>query len=96
MMLTVLYDRSARLHQPPSPQLSSFSSSCSDSNRVYLYDLMSWGQQASQERVLEPEDLDDLEDARASLPAHRSRVAISGRDLRSVGRAVPSWRQGFH
>eukprot|EP00752_Nemacystus_decipiens_P003541 g3267.t1 len=50
---------------------------------------------ASKERALDPEDLDDLEDARASLPAHCSRIAISGRDLRfNAGRAVPAWRRG--
>eukprot|EP00903_Cladosiphon_okamuranus_P017588 g16200.t1 len=50
---------------------------------------------ASKERALEPEDLDDLEDARASLPAHCSRIAIGGRDLRfNAGRAVPAWRRG--
>ncbi|CAM9712984.1 unnamed protein product [Ectocarpus sp. 12 AP-2014] len=53
------------------------------------------GTKASKERMLEPEDLDDLEDQRASLPAHCSPIAISGRDLRfNQGRAVPAWRRG--
>ncbi|CAN0011251.1 unnamed protein product [Ectocarpus sp. 12 AP-2014] len=53
------------------------------------------GTKASKERMIEPEDLDDLEDQRASLPAHCSPIAISGRDLRfNQGRAVPAWRRG--
>ncbi|CAM9330815.1 unnamed protein product, partial [Hapterophycus canaliculatus] len=53
------------------------------------------GTKASNERVLEPEDLDELEDRRASLPAHSARIAIGGRDLRfNAGRAVPAWMRG--
>ncbi|CAM9515356.1 unnamed protein product [Ascophyllum nodosum] len=48
---------------------------------------------ASKEKTLQPEDLDDREDARTSLPAHCSRIALTGRDLRFVGRAVPAWRK---
>lgn len=56
--------------------------------------MLSRNAQASKERELEPEDLDDLEDARARQPAHQSKVPMSGRDLRFAGRATPSWRRG--
>ncbi|CAM9931038.1 unnamed protein product [Pylaiella littoralis] len=53
------------------------------------------GTKASKEKALDPEDLDDQEAARANLPAHCSRIAISGRDLRfNAGRAMPSWCRG--
>ncbi|CAN0180236.1 unnamed protein product [Discosporangium mesarthrocarpum] len=49
---------------------------------------------ASRERELDPETLDDLQEERASRPAHSSKIPNSGRDLRFQGRAVPSWCAG--
>jgi hypothetical protein len=48
---------------------------------------------ASSLSALSGEHLDQAERMRANAPAHNSRVAMSGRDLKFSCRAIPVWRK---
>lgn len=43
--------------------------------------------------ALSSEYLDHAERKRATVGAHSSNIAMSGRDLKFVGRAIPQWRK---
>ena len=48
---------------------------------------------ASNSQALSGEYLDQAERKRATVSAHSSNIAMSGRDLKFSGRAVPAWRK---
>lgn len=48
---------------------------------------------ASNSNALSGEHLDEAERRRATQGAHSSNVALSGRDLKFSGRAIPAWRK---
>ena len=48
---------------------------------------------ASYSNALSGEHLDEAEIRRATQCAHSSNVAMSGRDLKFSGRAIPAWRK---
>ena len=48
---------------------------------------------ASNSQALSGEHLDEAERKRSTQAAHSSNIAMSGRDLKFSGRAIPAWRR---